>query len=166
MRAADSAKTRAELLQATEKELSKIVAATIREQRRLKGESKIALKVGQVMNRYNVAKHFKLDIQAESFNYERNCESIERSAALDGLYVMRTSVEPEVLSPQETVKAYKSLSQVEQAFRSFKTVDLKVRPIYHHTTERVKAHVFLCLHIVYKFVYTKQQRHVYKLSTA
>ncbi len=86
-----------------------------------------------------------MDIQADSFHYERNQKSIEREAALDGLYVIRTSVEQEVLSPQETVKAYKSLSQVEQAFRSFQTVDLKIRPIYHHTSERVKAHVFLCM---------------------
>lgn len=85
------------------------------------------------------------DIQAESFSYSRNKQSIETEAALDGLYVIRTSVKQEVLSAQETVKAYKSLSQVEQAFRSFQTVDLKVRPIYHHTTERVKAHVFLCM---------------------
>ncbi|MCP6762339.1 MAG: IS1634 family transposase [Fischerella sp. CENA71] len=145
MLAADRAKTREELLAATEKELDKIVAATTREKRRLKGESNIALKVGEVLNRYQVGKHFHLDIQADSFHYERNQKSIEREAALDGLYVIRTSVEQEVLSPQQTVKAYKSLSQVEQAFRSFKTVDLKIRPIYHHTSERVKAHVFLCM---------------------
>nr|WP_248277962.1 IS1634 family transposase [Brasilonema sp. UFV-L1] len=143
--AADRAKTREELLKATEKELDKIAAATTRQKRRLKGESNIGLKVGQVLNRYKVGKHFKVDIQADSFSYERNKQSIESEAALDGLFVIRTSVEQEVLSAQETVKAYKSLSQVEQAFRSFKTVDLKIRLIYHHTTERVKAHVFLCM---------------------
>lgn len=145
MLAADRAKTREELLKATEKELDKIVAATTKEKRRLKGESNIGLKVGQFLNRYKVGKHFNVDIQADSFGYERNTQSIEREAALDGLYVIRTSVDKEVLSAEETVKAYKSLSQVEQAFRSFKTIDLKVRPIYHHTTERVKAHVFLCM---------------------
>ena len=145
MLAAERAKTREELLQATEKELAKIVAATMRKKNRLKGASDIALKVGKVVNRYQVAKHFKLDIQENSFSYERNTRSIESEAALDGLYVIRTSVEPEVLSPRETVRAYKSLSQVEQAFRSFKTVDLKVRPIYHRLGDRVKAHVFLCM---------------------
>lgn len=86
--------------------------------------------MGQVLNRYKVGKHFNVVIQADSFNYERNKQSIEREAALDGLYVIRTSVTPEVLSSEETVKAYKSLSQVEQASRSFKTVDLKVRPTF------------------------------------
>ena len=143
--AADRAKTREELLQATEKELNKIVAATTREKRRLTGEFNIGLKVGQVLNRYQVGKHFNVNIQVDSFTYERNQQSIEHEAALDGLYVIRTSVDPEVLGAKETVKAYKSLSQVEQAFRSFKTVDLKVRPIYHHTAKRVKAHVFLCM---------------------
>jgi transposase len=145
MLAAERAKTREELLQATEKELAKIAAATMREKRRLTGASNIGLKVGKVVNHYKVAKHFKLDIQENSFSYERNTQSIDSEAALDGLYVIRTSVEPEVLSPQETVRYYKSLSQVEQAFRSFKTVDLKVRPIYHHRAARVKAHVFLCM---------------------
>jgi transposase len=121
--AADRAKTREELLKATEKELAKIAAATSREKRRLKGASNIALRVGKVVNRYKVAKHFKLDFQENSFCYERNTQSIENEAALDGLYVIRTSVEPSILSPTETVRAYKSLSQVEQAFRSFKTVD-------------------------------------------
>jgi len=144
MLAAERAKTREELLQATEKELAKIAAATMREKRRLTGASNIGLKIGKVVNHYKVA-HFKLDIQENSFSYERNTQSIDSEAALDGLYVIRTSVEPEVLSPQETVRAYKSLSQVEQAFRSFKTVDLKVRPIYHHRAARVKAHVFLCM---------------------
>ncbi|MEG4842789.1 hypothetical protein [Microcoleus sp. B9-D4] len=93
--------------------------------------------------------HFKLDIQEDSFSYERNTHSIESEAGLDGLYVIRTSVEPSVLSLIETVRSYKSLSQVEQAFRSFKTVDLKVRPIYHRSADRVKAHVFLCM--LYQF---------------
>jgi len=145
MLAAERAKTREELLQATEKELSKIVAATTRQKKRLTGASNIALKVGNVVNRYKVAKHFTLDIQDNSFSYERNTQSINSEAALDGLYVIRTSVESAVLSPTETVRAYKSLSQVEQAFRSFKTVDLKVRPIYHRLSARVKAHVFLCM---------------------
>ena len=78
-----------------------------------------------------MAKHFSLDISDEHFSYQRNSNSIAAEAALDGLYVVRTSVTAENLTPDETVQAYKSLSQVEQAFRSYKTVDLKIRPIYH-----------------------------------
>lgn len=144
MLVASRAETRERLIVATETELAKIAAATKREKCRLKGEANIALKVGKIINRYQVGKHFKFNIQADSFSYERNQESIEREATLDGLYVIRTSVEPEVLSAADTVTAYKSLSHVEQAFRSLKTVDLKIRPIYHYTTTRVKAHVFLC----------------------
>ncbi|BAY49807.1 transposase IS1634 family protein [Scytonema sp. HK-05] len=143
--AADRDRTRLELLQATEKELDKIVAATTRQKRPLVGAVLIGLKVGKVLNRYNVGKHFKVNITDNNFSYERNLETIEREAALDGLYVIRTSVQQEILSASETVKAYKGLSNVEQAFRSFKSVDLKVRPIYHRTVERVKAHIFLCM---------------------
>lgn len=143
--AAERKKTREALLKATEKELEKIVVATTRKRCRLTGESDIGVKVGKVLNRYQVGKHFKIHITADSFSYERNQQSIENEAALDGLYVIRTSVAPEVLSANETVKTYKSLSQVEQAFRSLKTVDLKIRPIYHYNTDRVKAHVFLCM---------------------
>lgn len=143
--AADRNKTRLELLQATEKELDKIVAATIRQKRPLVGAAEIGLKVGKVLNRYHVGKHFKVKITDWSFSYERNTETIDRESAIDGLDVMRTSVSVEVLSASETVKAYKGLSNVEQAFRSFKSIDLKVRPIYHRTTERVKAHIFLCM---------------------
>jgi hypothetical protein len=143
--AADRDRTREELLQATEKELDKIVAATTREKRPLFGAASIGLKVGKVLNRYHVGKHFKVEITEHNFFYERNTETIEREAALDGLYIIRTSVSEEVLSAPETVKAYKGLSRVEQAFRSLKSVDLKVRPIYHRTVERVKAHIFLCM---------------------
>lgn len=143
--AADRDRTRMELLQATQKELDKIVAATTRVKRPLVGAALIGLKVGKVLNRYNVGKHFQVEITDNSFSYQRNHESIAREAALDGLYVIRTSVKQEILSAGETVKAYKGLSRVEQAFRSFKTVDLKVRPIYHRTAERVKSHIFLCM---------------------
>jgi hypothetical protein len=129
----------------TTKKLDRIVAATMRKKCRLTGEVEIGLKVGKVLNHYGVGKHFQIDIQSDSFSYERNQDSIENEATLDGLYVIRTSVKPEVLSATETIKTYKSLSQVEQAFRSFKTVDLKVRPIYHYTSPRVKAHIFLCM---------------------
>ena len=133
------------LLQATEAELDKIVAATQRKKRPLVGADKIGVRVGKVLNRFKVAKHFTLDITDEQFSYQRNQARIESEAALDGVYIIRTSVPVETLSAEDTVRAYKDLSKVEQAFRSYKTVDLKVRPIYHHLAERVKAHVFLCM---------------------
>jgi transposase len=138
-------RNREELLQATEQKLDKIVSATSRRRCPLRGEAEIGLKVGEVINKYGVAKHFKIQITPDSFSYQRNSESINEEATLDGLYVVRSSVPEETLTAEETVKAYKSLSKVEQAFRSYKTIDLKVRPIYHRTSDRVKAHVFLCM---------------------
>ena len=133
------------LLRATEALLDPIVAATQRDQRRLKGKEKIALRVGGVIGKYKMAKHFSLAITEESFGYRRNPESIARETALDGLYIVRTSLPASELDAQGTVCAYKSLSQVERAFRSFKTVDLKVRPIFHYAPDRVRAHVLLCM---------------------
>ena len=133
------------LLQATEAELNKIVTATQRKKRRLVGADKIGMRVGKVLNRFKVAKHFTLDITDEQFSYQRNQARIESEAALDGVYIIRTSVPADTLSAEDTVRSYKDLSKVEQAFRSYKTVDLKVRPIYHRLAERVKAHVFLCM---------------------
>ena len=103
------------------------------------------MRVGAVLNQFKVKKHFLIEITSESFSYQRNRDSIATEAALDGLYVIRTDVSADTLDAASTVRAYKSLSSVEQAFRSYKTVDLKVRPIYHHLTDRVKAHVFLCM---------------------
>lgn len=143
--AQERATTREALLQATEKELDKIVIATTRSHRPLRGAEKIGVRVGKAINRYQVAKHFNLKIIDDHFSYERNSSKIETEAKLDGIYVIRTSVPAEVLDERETVKAYKSLSQVEQAFRCYKTIDLKVRPIYHRLAPRVRAHVFLCL---------------------
>ncbi len=139
------AASREALLQATEKELEKIIRATTRLNRPLRGAEAIGVRVGKVSNRYQVAKHFYLLITNDSFSYERNQKKIEQEANLDGIYVIRTSVSENLLDERETVKAYKSLSQVEQAFRCYKTIDLKVRPIYHRLANRVKAHVFLCL---------------------
>ncbi len=143
--AQERATTREALLQATEKELDKIVTATTRSHRRLMGAEKIGVRVGKIINRYQVAKHFHLLITDNSFSYERNSDKIEAEAKLDGMYVIRTSVSESVLDDSKTVKTYKSLSQVEQAFRCYKTIDLKVRPIYHRLAHRVRAHVFLCL---------------------
>ena len=133
------------LLKATEQKLDKIVQATKRTKKRLRGKDKIGLRVGKVLGRYKVAKHFDIEITEESFSYQRNTDSIAEESALDGIYVIRTSVPNKVLDAESTVGAYKGLSVVERAFRSYKTVDLKVRPIYHHLPDRVRAHVLLCM---------------------
>lgn len=143
--AEERARKREELLRATEKELNKIVVATKREKRRLIGKEKIGLRLGKVVNRYKVGKHFKLEITDWGFSYQRATEKIAAEAALDGIYVIRTSLPAGALPPDDTVRAYKDLSAVERAFRSLKTVDLNVRPIYHRLSDRVRAHVLLCM---------------------
>lgn len=143
--AEERARKRRELLEATEKKLEEVVAATRREKRRLRGQLKIQQRVDKVINQYKVGKHFQTEISDESFSYCRNTEKIAAEAALDGLYVIRTSVDAQVFSPEKTVRTYKDLAKVERAFRSLKSVDLKVRPIYHWLDERVRAHVFLCM---------------------
>ena len=138
---------REDLLGATEAELEKILQATVRERNPLKGPANIALRIGKVIDKRKMGKHFiftGLDDGDEGFSYRRNEASIAEEAALDGLYVIRTSVPAEELSAEEVVGAYKGLSHVERAFRCMKTVDLKVRPIHHHLEGRVRAHVFLC----------------------
>ncbi|WP_293122340.1 hypothetical protein [Moorena sp. SIO4G3] len=147
---------REKLLQKTEEELEKIVRATQRKKRPLKGADQIGIRVGKVINKYLLGKFFHLEIGDNSFSYSRKSQELKVAAAKDGLYVIRTSVEAEVLDAPNTVKAYKSLSQVEQAFRSYKTVDLKVRPIYHHLESRVKSHVFLCMLAYYVEWHMKQ----------
>jgi transposase len=136
---------REELLTATEKQLEKIRAATQRKRRPLRGKKEIGLAVGKVLGRYKMGKHLQLTIEEDRFDWQRKPASIEREAALDGIYVIRTSVPASDLTGQQVVATYKSLSTVERAFRSMKSVDLKVRPIHHHHPERVKAHVFLCM---------------------
>lgn len=138
-------RTREALLQATERELETIRQATTRAKRRLTGQGNIALRVGKGLQRFKVGKHFTLEISEAGFHYSRNLQSIAAEAALDGLYVLRTSVSAEALDTASTVRAYKSLATVERAFRSLKTVDLYVRPIGHRLTERVRAHVLLCM---------------------
>jgi Transposase DDE domain len=133
------------LLVATEKLLEGVAVAVRREEKPLRGQKEIALRVGKVINRHKVGKHFGLEIGDDRFDYRRDEVRIAQEAALDGIYVLRSNVPGEDLDAEETVAAYKSLSHVEQAFRSFKTVDLKVRPIFHRDDERVKAHVFLCM---------------------
>lgn len=147
---------REELLLATQRLLDKITAATRREKRPLRGADKIGLRVGKVLNQFGVGKHFCIEINEESFDYARNQQSIQQESALDGLYVIRTSVEESTLNTPDTVRAYKSLSTVEQAFRSYKTIDLKVRPIFHHLADRVKAHIFLCMLAYYVIWHMRQ----------
>lgn len=136
---------REELLAATERQLSKIVAATARLNNHLKGQDKIGLRVGKVLGRFKMEKHFLIEITDTSFTYQRDQTSISQEAALDGIYVIRTSVSAEALSSQDTVRSYKQLANVERAFRCLKTVDLKVRPIHHRKADRVRAHVLLCM---------------------
>jgi transposase len=139
------ARKRNELLSATEAELEKVVAATKREKRPLHTAAAIGLRVGRVLGRYKMSKHFKIDIRDTGFSYERDEASIREEAALDGIYVVRTNVPEQVLESDEVVAAYKDLANVERAFRSFKTVDLNVRPIHHRLENRVRAHIFLCM---------------------
>ncbi|MEK0339973.1 MAG: IS1634 family transposase, partial [Nitrosopumilus sp.] len=143
--ATERARKRQELLEATEREFAKIAEATTRKTRPLAGTDKIALRVGQVRNKYKVAKHFEVEITDDSFRYARKLEQIEEEAALDGFYVIRTNVAPKKLGAEEVVRIYKGLSVVERAFRSMKTMDLKIRPIHHRLAKRVRAHVLLCM---------------------
>jgi hypothetical protein len=143
--AAERARKRNDLLAATERQLQEIAAATQRERNPLRGKARIALRVGGVLGRYKMRKHFHLTIEETSFSFVRDDASIAREAALDGIYVIRTSVPDVALAPDEAVQAYKRLAQVERAFRSLKSVDLKVRPIHHRLEERVRAHILLCM---------------------
>jgi Transposase DDE domain len=139
---AERARKRESLLAATEADLAKIAAATQRARQPLRGKDKIALRVGKVLNRRKVAKHFTIDIGDDRFTYHRNQDTITAEAALDGIYVLRTSVAATDLDSPDVVAAYKTLAQVERAFRAFNT-DLDIRPIRHRTEQRVRAHVFL-----------------------
>jgi hypothetical protein len=142
---AERARKREDLLRATERDLDTIVAATRREKRALRGKDRIGLRVGKVLNRFKVAKHFAITITETAFGYARKQDSIQAEARLDGIYVLRTSVPAQVLDAADTVRAYKGLAAVERAFRCLKTVDLHVRPIYHRLDARVRAHVLLCM---------------------
>jgi hypothetical protein len=143
--AEERARKRGELLAATELDLAKIAAATQRARNPLRGEQAIALRVGRVIERFHMAKHFALSITHTTLAWQRNSESVAAEAALDGLYVIRTSVPTARLDAAAAVAAYKSLAHVERAFRSIKTIDLHVRPVFHYSAERVRAHVFLCM---------------------
>jgi hypothetical protein len=112
---------------------------------RLRSQDKIGLRVGKVINQYKVAKHFTLAIEEQAFAFSRNEACIAAEAALDGLYVIRTSLPAQVMDSADCVRHYKSLANVERAFRTLKSVDLRIRPIHHRLADRVRAHIFLCL---------------------
>jgi hypothetical protein len=141
--AEERARKREDLLACTERDLGRLRAQV--EAGKLRSEKAIGLRVGRVINRFKMAKHFVLHIAPASFGFERDQERIAQEAALDGFYVLRTNVPETQLDTASVVRSYKSLSQVERAFRSLKTLDLHVRPIHHHTEQRVRAHVLLCM---------------------
>jgi transposase len=134
---------REDLLAATEKSLAKIKARV--DAGKLAGGEQIGLRTGKVVNQYKVAKHFELVIGDTTFTFSRKPDSIAAEAALDGIYIIRTSVPAAQMDAPQCVRTYKSLANVERAFRSLKTVDLKIRPIHHRTADRVRAHIFLCM---------------------
>ena len=139
---AERARKRESLLAATEADLATIAAAVARDRLPLRGQDAIAVRADRVLRRRKVAKHFTATISDDHFSYARNQDSIAAEAALDGIYVLRTSVTASDLGSGEVVTSYKALAQVERAFRAFNT-DLDIRPVRHHTATRVRAHVFL-----------------------
>ena len=143
--AAQRTRKRQELLAATERDLTRIQAAVARKRKPLRGAAQIALAVGAVIEQHKMRKHFDLAITDTSFGFARKTAEIAAEAATDGIYIVRTSLPAAVLDDAATVRSYKSLAQVERAFRCIKTVDLHVRPIYHWLAGRVRAHVFLCM---------------------
>jgi transposase len=134
---------REELLAATERNLEKIKARV--DAGKLSGQDAIGVRVGKIINQYKVAKHFDLSIDDAALSWARKQDSLASEAALDGLYIVRTSVPATQMDAPECVRNYKSLANVERAFRSLKTIDLKVRPIHHRKADRVRAHIFLCM---------------------
>lgn len=143
--ARDRARKREELLQATEEKLEKIAAATRRERRPLAGKDRIGVRVGKILGASKVAKHFTYEITETGFTFERDADSIATEAALDGIYVIRTSVPEAEFGAEDVVRAYKRLSEVERAFRICKDFALEVEPIYHRREDRVRGHLFLCM---------------------
>jgi Transposase DDE domain len=139
---AERARKRESLLAATEADLGKIAAACVRARRPLRGKDKIAVRADRVLRRRKVAKHFTVQVTDDSLSYTRDQDSITAEAKLDGIYVLRTSVQAGDLDSPEVISSYKALAQVERAFRAFNT-DLDIRPIRHRTEDRVRAHVFL-----------------------
>jgi hypothetical protein len=157
--ARERARKREALLAATEKELQKVKASVDNPRGRLheKPAGLIGERAGRVVNRYKVAKHFQLVIEDGRFDYQRDEQAIRAEAALDGFYVLRTSVAGDQLAPQAVVRAYKLLRHAERAFRAMKSPELEIRPIHHHLEDRVRAHVFLCM-LAYAIRFELEQR--------
>lgn len=143
--AEERARKREALLRATERELDKIAVATRREKRRLMGKDTIGLRVGKVLGKYKVGKHFRLEIADDGFTYQRDEARIQDEARLDGVYVVRSSLSAAEMEAEAVVQSYKDLANVERAFRTMKTGHIEVRPIHHRRSERVRAHVFVCM---------------------
>lgn len=143
--AEDRARTRKELLEATEKKLEQVQQKIQRKRKPLQGEDEIGVEVGKVLGASKVAKHFRYEITENAFTFLRNAESVAAEAALDGIYVIRTNLSEAELGAEAVVRAYKELSKIEQAFRVMKGFALEVQPIRHHLEDRVRAHVFLCM---------------------
>jgi hypothetical protein len=152
---AERRRKREELLSATEKALTRIKDATLRAQRPLRGRAAIALRVGKVINRYKVAKHFTYEVTDVSFTFARNEEKIQEEQALDGIYVLRTDVSASQIADTDVVRSYKALAQVERVFRTMNT-ELEIRPIRHYSEERVRAHVFLSMCSYYLSFHLKE----------
>lgn len=143
--AKDRKRKREELLTATESNLMKLASQVMRRTKTPMPADEIGIRVGKIINRHKMGKHFLLSIEENLLSFERDAKSIQREAYSDGIYIVRTSEEPSMLSAEDTVRTYKSLGQVEQAFRCIKSLDLQVRPIRHRTEPHVRAHVFLCM---------------------
>ena len=143
--AKDRRRTREELLQATEQALQKISAEVKRRTKTPLSADEIGIKAGKVLNRYKMGKHFILEISDNNFSFRRNAEKIKQEQQLDGIYIVRTNEKTGSLSADNAVRAYKSLAQVEQAFRCLKSVDIRIRPIHHRTEDHVRAHIFICV---------------------
>ena len=143
--AEEQAQKRELLLQLTEKALQKVRDACSRKRNPLEGKDKVGLKAGAVLYRFKVGKYFKIEAQEQDLVFSRKDDNLARDAAINGIYVIRTSVAAEHLTSEKAVLTYKRLSKVERAFRTMKSVDLQVRPIHHHLENRVKAHMFICM---------------------
>ena len=143
--AVERARKRLDLIAATEAELDKVMAATRREQRPLRGKDRIAVRADRALPRYKVGKHFDVECTDDGFCWARNEGRVAEEAARDGLYVIRTNVPADTLGAADAVRAYKGLSRIARTFRSYKTIDLKVRPVHHRLEGHVRAHAFLCM---------------------
>jgi hypothetical protein len=154
---AERARKREDLLLATERDLARIAAAVARKRQPLRGQAEIGIVVGAVIDQHKMAKHFALAITDTCFTFTRKADEITAEAALDGIYIVRTSLPATALDDTATVRNYKSLSLVERAFRCLKTVDLQIRPVYHWLADRVRAHVFLCM-LAYYLEWHMRQR--------